>query len=139
MQPTDEMIIAALNHLKSGGSGVVSFGSPKEGEPQVNYIKNPYKGYVASFGGSIVQIGLLGTILTYETDKDRDPCKANVINCLFAIYNMVFPDSPVHLNRFKDDYERLDKRKFRNRICKVAVALKLAMRTYHFDETESLD
>lgn len=137
MKPTDQMISLALDYLAGTNNIVTSKGRPNDNDTK-KVIANAIKGYVASFGGSVVQIGLPGSVLTYFTDAKRK-C---VIEAIEAIYNGVYSDSHISASGFQAVWNNLSysqKLQVRERVVKVAIALKLAMRTYEFDESDPIE
>ena len=61
MRVNDNYLEAAQNVLGSNAGGLM-----KEGK-----VPSVYNGYVAAFGGSMVQPGLYATVLSYEADERR--------------------------------------------------------------------
>lgn len=94
-------------------------------------IDSTFKSYISSFGGSIIQSGLMGTLMTFEANAN----KAKIINALFALYNTNFPNATI-VNNNQPYYKVIksktdaEKKEIRNKLIEMAVALKLAMRCF---------
>ena len=101
-------------------------------------IDSTYKSYISSFGGSIIQSGLMGTLLTFEAKKN----KVKIINALFANYNAIYSVDTIEKTdgsyyrtiKTKTDDEKKD---IRNKLVDMAVALKLAMRCFETNDSNS--
>lgn len=95
-------------------------------------IHKAYKGYVASFGASVVISGLLPTLAFYlrseaQTDGDRSHVVAAIAKMLgFTSSSALFDEAMMHRSN-QDEAGRI----LRN-ISLATTALKLAMRTYPF-------
>lgn len=102
---------------------------------QNNKIDSTFKSYISSFGGSIIQSGLMGTLMTFEANKN----KVKIINALFDLYNKNYPVSRINNNngfyykviKSKTEAEKKD---IRNKLVDMAVALKLAMRCFETND-----
>lgn len=99
-------------------------------------IDSTFKSYISSFGGSIIQSGLQGTLMTFEANDS----KKKIINLLFDVYNKSFIDT---VNQTDKTYYRtiktkteVDKKLIRNRLVDMAVAVKLAMRCFETNDNE---
>ncbi len=132
MKPEPKLIEIALNRLADSATN--------QGIVKDRKIPNKYKGYVASFGGTIVQLGIMPACMAFCVDDN----KKKVAALMFAIYRerhqIQGPDSLE--NYLKENWMAWplpEQRVFRSRMTRVAVSLKLALRTYEFDETESQD
>lgn len=133
MKPEPKLIEIALKCLADSETN--------QGIVKQNKIPTKYKGYVASFGGTVVQIGIMPACMAFCVDDN----KKKVAALMFAIY----------CDRYNiDDNEGLDvylkgnwnsgwnkafQKTFRDRMTRVAVSLKLALRTYEFDDSDPLD
>ncbi len=100
-----------------------------------NKIDSTFKSYISSFGGSIIQSGLMGTLMTFEANKN----KVKIISALFDLYNKNYPVSRIVNNngfyykaiKSKTEAEKKD---IRNKLVDMAVALKLAMRCFETND-----
>ncbi|MBK7808799.1 MAG: hypothetical protein IPJ51_21300 [Saprospiraceae bacterium] len=109
---------------------------PDNGITEINQnnkkvIQSKYNSYVASFGGSIIQSGLLATLMIFEANKE----KRKIIETLVNLYNETVDDDKLTKS---DDffYKTLESKEesqvklIRNSLIDMAVSLKLAMRCY---------
>lgn len=140
MKPSDQIIRHALDRLAGDDCEIRN--------PADNKIDRRYNGYISSFGGTIVQCGILQAVLAFLGDYKPAPgykegvCRARLIMDLLAVYNAQFPglafvfsDRDKLVPQLKDhclDAGRC--KKFRNEMAQVAVSYKLAMRTFSFSE-----
>jgi CRISPR-associated protein Cmr5 len=99
-------------------------------------VSNEYRGYIASFGASISQSGLVPSVAFFEnknasSQKDRP----KIMKALLLM-----------INDKKDNYETLldylldhqkDLVNIQRKIIKLAIALKLAMNTFKKEEEKS--
>ena len=104
----------------------------EEGICKDNKIPKEFKGYVSSFGASIVQTGLLATIAFYantnaNTKEQRDLVPA-------AIYSILIKDG---LDTSKGNYKNLfeyvadnNTKIVKDKICDAMISLKLALRSF---------
>ena len=77
-------------------------------------VAKQFNGYIASFGASIRQAGLIPTVLFYENaNSNAEKEREKVVK---AIKEIIHPDELSNKNRAKVEY--------------AAAALKLAIRTY---------
>lgn len=100
-------------------------------------IDSTFKSYISSFGGSIIQSGLQGTLMTFEANDS----KKKIINLLFEVHNASFITDTI--NQTNGAYYRTiktkseaEKKLIRNRLVEMAVAVKLAMRCFETNENE---
>jgi hypothetical protein len=99
-------------------------------------IENKYKGYVASFGGTVVQMGIMPACMAFWVDDN----KKKVVELMLSIYWEVYlPDSdPKGLESYLNDnwarWDESNRKSFRMKFTKAAVSLKMAMRTFEFDK-----
>lgn len=127
-RPNNDYIIAAIELLEKTKNGIVQGGT----------IESKYSSYVASFGGSIIQSGLLATLMIYEANEE----KKKIVKILFDLYNKYHEQEKIELENggfyFKQliKTKKVDSCELRNRIVEFAVALKLAMRC--FEKVENI-
>lgn len=134
MRPEPALITAALSALED---------DQKSKQPSLfsgSKIPRKYNGYVASLGGSIVQLGIMPACMAFMADDN----KAKLATMLFQIYVDLYAKGETltlddYLKESWKDWNRGERNLFRSRMTAIAVSMKLAMRTYEFDETESMD
>jgi len=129
MKPNPDLISRALNKLQA---------TPKPNFFVGDKIPNKYKGYISSFGGSIVQLGVMPACMVFIANPD----KKKIVTILFAIYKDKFsiagnPELIDYLNNYWPQWQHAERKQFRNRMAAVAVSFKLAMRTFEFDESDN--
>lgn len=118
--PNNKHLESAIDYLDNSNDLVKNGG-----------IESTFKSYISSFGGSIIQSGLMGTLMTFEANSN----KVKIINALFALYNKNFTDSQIisdngpYYKVIKSKNES-EQKELRNKLVDMAVALKLAMRCY---------
>jgi len=83
-----------------------------------NMIDSQYNGYIASFGASIRQAGLLATVLFYQDDNGAEKDRHKIIDAIEFIIGERLLSSEVPSNTTK------------KKVLDAATALKLAIRTY---------
>jgi hypothetical protein len=133
MKPEPNLILSALKLLDNTSTNQ---GMVKEGK-----IENKYKGYVASFGGSVVQMGIMPACMAFCADDN----KKKVAELMFSIFKEVYlPNSDLKgLESYLIDNWREwgegERKTFRMKFTKAAVSLKMAMRTFEFDKENSSD
>lgn len=131
MRVNDNYLDAAQSVLGSNAGGLMNDGK----------VPSVYNGYVAAFGGSMVQPGLYATVISYYADDK----KSKVANLIFDIYRKVNdPDFEnwksafeiQKLEKAKTEYNtnlakiNRTQRPFRNNIAQSVIALKLVLRTF---------
>lgn len=130
MKINAKILTEAINHLATD-TNIQEHGK----------IKNKMKGYVSSFGGSIVQSGIATACVAFLGDDN----KKHIVEAIYSICKKVNPSvyTEVNLKIRSDDADAQNKKisspTFRKDMAEAAVALKLAMRTYKFvdDKTET--
>lgn len=122
-------IISADNVLKSDNIKIVK--NPTSERPYYHY-QSVYKGYISSFGASIVQSGLVAAAAFFEKkDSDADENRCAVVNAIIAVLKEQnkltgsIPSLSIYALQYKEDKEKLLKN-----IDKAVAALKLAIRQY---------
>ncbi|MCC6752777.1 MAG: hypothetical protein IT266_02210 [Saprospiraceae bacterium] len=134
MKPTPELISLALAYLEadlaSPPANRVLFTSNDQ-------IPNKYKGYISSFGGSIVQMGVMPACMAFIANDD----KKKIVDALFSIYCIKYGIAATglkdHLTTNWQNWNTVGKKQFRNRISAIAVSFKLALRTFEIDESHN--
>lgn len=130
MKPNDQLICLALAYLseRQSKADTMWFNSKK--------IKGPIRGYINAFGGSVVQVGLLPTMIFYY-DKRMAVADgiAYLYGCQFADpRNQALSVENLINNHLIKNSGANNRGKIRGDIMACAIALKLAMRTYAFDD-----
>lgn len=122
-------IISADKALKSDNIKIVK--RPISEKPYYHY-QSVYKGYISSFGASIVQSGLVAAAAFFEKkDSDADENRCAVVNAVIAVLKEQgkltenIASLSVYALQHKDDKGKLLKN-----IDKAVTALKLAIRQY---------
>jgi len=129
MKPNPDLINRALNKLQA---------TPKPDFFAGDKIPNKYKGYISSFGGSIVQLGIMPACMVFIANPD----KIKLVTMLFSIYKEKFtiignPDLKDYLNSNWQGWQPSERKQFRNRMAAIAVSFKLALRTFEIDDTDN--
>ncbi len=125
--PNNDIILAAIE-LLGNQQDIVKDGG----------IESKYSSYIASFGGSIVQVGLVGTLIIFEANKE----KKKIVNLLFSLYNSNFPSIQTTNDNYhqtlanNSSYNPTQIKEIRNKLVDTAVCLKLAMRCYKKTENQ---
>lgn len=88
--------------------------------------KSVFGGYISSFGASLVQAGLLPTVIFYENKDAEAKERYKVIEALKKMLNINANQLAVYLLKEK----KSDDRKFISDVANGMVALKLALRMY---------
>lgn len=125
MKLKDKLIIDAISALEK--SKIV-----KDGQ-----YESEYKGYISSFGASIVQSGLLPAVIFYENSSRAKSEKKKLINAIMrilkaqeGIYSVLSPNNENQLlSAFIIDNPD-SKKEIKRDVNAAAVALKLAIRTF---------
>lgn len=134
MKPTPELITLSLEHLEAD----LAFSPGNRNLFTANgQIPNKYKGYISSFGGSIVQLGVMPACMAFIANED----KMKITDALFSIYCIKHNIHGVKLKSYLignwQNWTMSQKKQFRNRISAIAVSFKLAMRTFEFEESDN--
>lgn len=82
-------------------------------------VPKQFNGYIASFGASVRQAGLLATTLFYQNTKNTEEDRSKIIDAIEYII-----DEPIVTHNNTVD------KKTRQKVEDAAVALKLAVRTF---------
>lgn len=95
---------------------------------------NRFKGYISSFGASIVQSGLLPTVIFYEKEETGEAKdRPKVVQALIAMLNNNQSGNNQRIQNKLSTYI-IDKKggnEFIEEITDCMVAMKLALRMYH--------
>lgn len=109
-------------------------------------VSTLFKGYISSFGASIVQAGLLPTVIFFENDSETEN-KARKKVCQ-AIYLLIerekTPNKPTpnvqnyefnaYLLGKEDGQQRFENPRLLQKVVDYAIALKIALRTFKMVE-----
>lgn len=125
-KPNNLYIGKAIDFLDSPHNGIVNTKDEKK------VIESKYNTYISGFGGSIIQSGLLATLMIFEANDE----KRKIINILFDQLN-----STKYLNNnltktgdfyYKtiNAWDKIKINQLRDELIEMAVALKLAMRCF---------
>jgi CRISPR-associated protein Cmr5 len=101
-------------------------------------IPKRYKGYVASFGTILKQSGLTTAFVLFLKNSEKDEADRKPI--LEAIFKILKNNKQLGIpeafkeKQFAENYQQ-DQR-MRQEVLNAAVALKIAMRTFEFDDNE---
>lgn len=112
-----------------------------EGLPVTPIYKVPssYKGAISSFGASLIMSGLIPTIQFFMSDSNnRDSDHSKIIA---AIAKIIYESPNDNADFMKNEVLRLadnniERNKLRNKIADAAIALKIMLRTYQFQQKE---
>lgn len=109
-------------------------------EPIVNnnIYKKVFKGYISELGASIMQAGLLPSIIFYENSQSAQQDKKKLISAIIYILNTDFGyeisvDLSLYILRLSSAGEKI---KLLKDVEKAAVAIKLALRIFKSDTEE---
>lgn len=95
---------------------------------------NPvFGGYISTFGASLVQAGLLPTVIFYENKKSEAKERYKVILALQKMLNLNVPQMAVYLLQNK----KSDDQAYIAQVADAMVALKLALRMYNEKEEKN--
>lgn len=107
-----------------------------------NAIPREFKGYIASFGASIIQNGLLPTIIFYDNQEANTTENRSLVN--EAIYRIIRDkleeDYPEYIYTEVTDLQTLVRRNYKGEryikeyVDDAITALKLAMRTFPIEK-----
>lgn len=102
-------------------------------------ISREYKSYISSFGSSVMQSGLLPALAFNHSTSDTGKKRKKVMKIIFEVLkkeNDLYKDANDR-DLFKYTQDNLDReRQIRKDIMNVAVAVKLAMRTFKFSKND---
>jgi len=107
-------------------------------------IPGKYKGYVASFGVSVLQIGLKPTALMFSNTNEKHE-RPVIGKAIFEIASAYYnKDTGYHkrlpgnsLDQLAKNIEGDDVLIARSQLLNASVALKMAMNTFEFDESSA--
>ncbi|MEL6866209.1 MAG: hypothetical protein AAFP19_17400 [Bacteroidota bacterium] len=132
IKPNKQQIIQALRFLESDEKSIVKTAGPKK------FIDKTYNGYIAAFGGTVVQMGLFPAVMLYHNDKREGTCRRHITTAIFELYKKNHQDITAN-NLFeflRPIAEPEQVYKVRSEIMQIALALKMAIRSYELKELE---
>ncbi len=103
-------------------------------------IAKEYKGYISSFGASIITNGLLPAIAFFQGQSGKKNDPNELLKAILYIINSKDNELPESQSTSLLDYviKNMDnKAEIQEEIMAAAVALKLAMRTFQFSSEEA--
>ncbi len=118
-----------------------------EDEIKSGGIPNEYKGYIASFGASLIQSGLKPTLALFEKDKEdylksknkldekNESFRYKIILAILKTKN-IFQSHDSLLRYVIEEEKNKDEKILKKDIKEVAIAIHLAIRTFKFKEKE---
>lgn len=101
----------------------------------LGYIPKEFKGYISSFGASVIQSGLIPTLAFFSNDEGSKENRSKILDAIFQILELKSESNNL-LKYVVDKYdgdEEFDKELLKEKIMDTATALKLAIRTYKLD------
>jgi CRISPR-associated protein Cmr5 len=134
-QKIDEMIIKAMEIIASNEVEIL----------EQNKVPSQYIGYIASFGPSVVQTGLIQTVAFYSKNDEQNPRKSNeeksrkkvldlMEKTLVATHRMPSSENNLlhYLNtQWKQNLNNFNQRiQLKNIVMEACTACKLALRTF---------
>lgn len=109
-------------------------------EKENDGIPQEFKGYVANFGASIIQSGLLATVCFFEKTKNNARQKKNHIT--YLIYCLLeskeyekINDKTKYLRSYYENEKKTDE-EVTDHVMDVAIALKLALNCFKLKQSE---
>ncbi|MGE5340832.1 MAG: type III-B CRISPR module-associated protein Cmr5 [Candidatus Omnitrophota bacterium] len=141
MKRIAELIPAAIDAIKRNGI-------PNENKK----VPNEYKGYIDTFGASIVQNGLIPAIIFFETaggkegasitdDKEKEGIYKNRNKLMKAILDVIlkkeegkFPTLFEYVKARQG--EKVAEKQIRQKVVDAAIAIKLALRTFAIEKKD---
>ncbi|GAA0182523.1 type III-B CRISPR module-associated protein Cmr5 [Clostridium sediminicola] len=113
-------------------------------------VKTEYKGYISSFGASIIQSGLYTAIAFYEsTTSEVEKERRNLLKAIRCVVDEDYDKSDKELlmnycmlndiQFSQDNVSGKSKTELKEEIIDAAIAIKLAIRTFEIKQQESCD
>ncbi|WMJ82283.1 type III-B CRISPR module-associated protein Cmr5 [Clostridium sp. MB40-C1] len=97
-------------------------------------LPKEFKGYVSSFGAGIIQSGLLPTVAYFENkDSNSKADRSKITEMIFSMLNKKESYKTYKLLDYLLDNKE-DIGEIKENILNIAIALKLAMRTFKFSD-----
>lgn len=99
-------------------------------------VKKETKGYVASFGPSVIQSGLLPTVAFYSEQGEANANRSSVLDAIAHILNWDLSELAGNRKRFLRYIQAHEPQDIEEDVLNALVALKLSLRTYDFGTSE---
>jgi len=106
--------------------------------PNNNIVPKNFKGYFASFGASIIQAGLLPTVIFFDNAENTEEKRDKICQ---AIWKMIQPklddviaDDAKDLKSYLISSGKYNDPRVLQLVTDHAIALKIALRTFKFSE-----
>lgn len=97
-------------------------------------IPSAYKGAVSAFGASLIMSGLIPTLQFYmNSSENRDADSGKIINAIASI--LKYPNAEALKADVMQTTGRGNLNEKKKKIVDAAIALKIMLRTYEFDES----
>lgn len=125
MKINNKYILSAQDVLGANAGGLL----------ENDKVPSIYNGYISSFGGSMVQIGLYATVLTYSEDVKKKIIAELVFN-IYKEQNLLNPGDEDDFLHFVRNNQ--GNRQVRNNIAQAVIALKLVLRTFRFSNEKEV-
>jgi CRISPR/Cas system CMR-associated protein Cmr5 small subunit len=117
----DQFIGNALTHI--GTSGIVKSNGK---------ISNEYKGYVSSFGTSVMQCGLIPALALFSDESSGSKDKSKIVLVLKQMLGVTTEPSLLkHALTLRNNRTAFDE--LEEKVLHASVALKLAIRTFEIE------
>ncbi|BAQ13947.1 putative CRISPR-associated protein [Clostridium botulinum] len=107
----------------------------KKQDKEFGQVPKEYKGYIANFGASIIQSGLLATVAFYEQNDSKSNADRKILTKL--ILKTIYKNKKIE---WKENETLLnyvlvnDTKKIEKDVIDAAIAIKLAIRVFNFTE-----
>lgn len=125
MKISDKLIASSVKALTDGGGSIVVDGK----------YNSVYKGYISTLGASIVQAGLLPSILFFENSSSSAQEKNKLIIAIkYVLADILGYQFDGKFSKYILEHPNCQ-RKILSDVEKVAVGLKLALRMFETNET----
>ncbi len=92
----------------------------------IKYIPKEFKGYISSFGASVIQSGLIPALAFFSNDEGAKEDRSKILDVIYQILEINSPPG----NLLKYVVDNGDNELLKEQIMDAATALKLAIRTY---------
>jgi len=125
----DKNLKPAIDFINAG-NGFFKKGTQK--------VQKAYKGYISSFGTMLMQNGLKASVILFAGDSSGEADKKIILNALYHLRHEGTKDidkSKAYKNMVEEVLAMNDEQQAaeRDRYLDLAIALKMAMRTFEFE------
>jgi len=93
-------------------------------------IDKVYQGYLASFGATVIQSGLLQTVMFYSADKNKN----KVIKIMYELIKEELKATQPTMKEFLLTDNNYKNYAIKNKILEANIACKLSIRTFELQE-----